>query len=134
MARGKSKPGKIIGIIVAVVAVFCVTGGGLFFMLSSRNHLAKLPEFPVETYLEAENLWSYQNADYKVDGEVEAVLLPETNGVVLISFKPMDSDRRLPVLVSQDESSKSIRPRQELTLKVTLGETHELRCSDYVSK
>lgn len=134
MARSKNNSGKIIGIIVSIIAVVCITGAGLFFILSNRNHLAKLPEFPVEPYLEAENLWSYQNADYKVNGQVEAVILPAKNGIVLVSFIPENSDRRLPVLIDQSEKSKPIRPQQALTLKVTVGGTHELRCNDYVAR
>ena len=133
MARNRVNPKKIIGIAAALVVVLALTGAATLLFLKGSTDFAKLPAFPVDTYLNGGDLWSYEK--YKIECRIDNVLLrSEDKTSLLISVQPDGSDVRLPVLVARDENNMPVQREQNLILEVSLGNSREIICGDYVSQ
>ena len=133
MARNNSNPWKLAAILLTVFSILGISGLGVYFLMNRSNPLSKLPPFPVDSYLGGGNLWS--DEAYRLEGRIDNVLArtPERTAL-LVSVHPEGSEKRLPVIVRTDEKKKPVQREQQLILKVVLGDSQQLVCTDYVSK
>lgn len=131
MARRKQNPKTILLAAAALGALALVCGAVIFFVMGDSSPIAKLPEFPVQSYMDGGNLWSEE--DYALRGKVENVLLRSDDRTkYLVSIRPHGSDFLVPVLLEPVKPrSKPVQREQKLLLQVHLGPAGEVRCTAY---
>lgn len=131
MARRKQNPKTVLVAAAAlgVFALFC--GLVIYLVMGDSSPIAKLPEFPVQSYMDGGNLWSEE--DYALRGKVENVLLRSDDRTkYLVSIRPRGSDFLLPVLLEPAKPrTKPVQREQKLLLQVHLGPVGEVRCTAY---
>lgn len=130
MARIQSNPRKL-GLIAAVLLLFLLISGAVaFVMFRKPDEFAKLPAFPIDTYMKGKDLWSHE--DYRVEGRVDNVLMRSPGGdKLLVAIQPDGSDLRIPVLMQTTGGAVPIQREQRLVLRVNLGRASEIQCTRY---
>lgn len=126
-------PKRLALILTLLVGLLLVTGAMAFILLRKPDAFANLPAFPIDSYMDGKNLWSHE--DYKVEGRVDNVILRSPSGEkLLVAIQPTGSDLRLPVLLEKRGGKIPIQREQHLVMKVTLGPSSQIQCSQYESK
>ncbi len=130
MARGNGKLKKLLVISAAGVLLLLVAGGGALYFARPANKFANLPAFPVDAYLAGGTLWS--DEDYLVEGRVDNLLMRSKDDLrLLVSIEPKTSDTRLPVVLDRAGGKLPLQREQKLQMKVHLGSSGEIVCTDY---
>lgn len=133
MARLNGNPKRMRLIFGLLAALLLASAAVAFSLLRKPNQFARLPAFPVDTYMEGKALWNYE--DYKVEGRVDNVLLRSTDGkTLLVSIQPVGSSVRLPVLLARNGGKVPVQREQNLLLKVNLGPASQIQCKEYETK
>lgn len=117
-------------ILLSVIGLISFIG---FFMfnLDLSQRFSRLPEFPVENYLEKNSIIGRE--DFKLEGKIENILFRSGDGkTFLVSVKPVNSDYLLPVVISSQK--KSIQREQILIMKLHTDSSELIKCEDYDSK
>ena len=117
-------------ILLSVIGLISFIG---FFMfnLDLSQRFSRLPEFPVENYLEKNSIIGRE--DFKLEGKIENILFRSGDGkTFLVSVKPVNSDYLLPVVISSQK--KSIQREQILIMKLHADSSELIKCEDYDSK
>lgn len=129
MVRRKLSPGIFLKPVIYLAVAVVLSGGAIFFFLGNTGSVAKLPSFPIQSYMDGGNLWS--DEDYALEGKVENVLLrAEDRRKYLVSIRPKESDFVLPVIFEKSDSGGNpVQREQKLLLKVHLGTDGEIRCT-----
>ena len=114
-------------ILLSVIGLISFIG---FFMfnLDLSQRFSRLPEFPVENYLEKNSIIGRE--DFKLEGKIENILFRSGDGkTFLVSVKPVNSDYLLPVVISSQK--KSIQREQILIMKLHTDSSELIKCEDY---
>jgi hypothetical protein len=129
MVRRKLSPGIFLKPVIYLVVAVLLSGAATFLFLGNASSLAKLPPFPVQSYMDGGNLWS--DEDYSLEGKVENLLLrADDRSKFLVSVRPKGSDFVLPVIMEKgDSGERPVQREQQLLLKVHLGSGGEIRCT-----
>ena len=110
-----------------------VTAAATYFTVGKSDGFDDLPPFPVDSYLDGGNLWSYEA--YQIKGRVENVIYrSRASDRVVASIQPQESKIRLPVLIELEAGKKGVQVEQFLDLKVTLGPDREILCREFKSR
>jgi hypothetical protein len=133
MARKKNKSQQIVFAVLITFGGLAIGAAVTYMVLGSSNRFAALPSFPIDSYLEGGGLWS--DEEYKIEGRVDNVLLrSDDKRVLLVSIQPIDSDRRIPVLVIRgDKQTKPIQREQDIVIRAHLGASREIIGTDYAT-
>jgi hypothetical protein len=130
MARKKDQFPQVLKIASVLAALVLLSGAGVFLAVRSPNGISKLPDFPIDQYLEGTGLWSHEN--YKITGRVDNVLLRSAKSQrLLISIKPDGFSTFLPVLLENGNGKIPVQREQKLVLEVHLGPDREILCTAY---
>jgi hypothetical protein len=131
MARNRTNAPKIAAIGGGFAALL-FTAAGVYFTVSKGDSYDDLPSFPVDTYLDGGNLWSYEA--YQIKGRVENVIYrSRSSDRVVASIQPQESKVRLPVVIELEAGTKGVQIEQVLDLKVSLGPDREIICREFRS-
>ncbi len=125
MARTQKSTLRLVLVIAATLLV--CAGVATFFFFRKSNHLANLPAFPTESYMQGARLWSHE--DFRLEGKVDGVIQrSESGNRLVVSIRPEGSDHRLPVIIDAASGKVPVQREQRLALQVSLGSEMEIRC------
>jgi hypothetical protein len=132
MARntGGAKGWAFVSTVVAAIALGAL---GILLFQTKFDRYARLPEFPVESYLEGKGMWS--GDFFRIVGTVENVLHQnEEDGILVVSVQMEEAGRIVPVLVTRKENQAPLSRNQQLKMEVAVDPNDRIKCLRYDKK
>ena len=129
MARGMQTPKHLLKATTLLGVLILLSGITVFLATKHSNPIAKLPPFPLQSYMDGGNLWSHE--DYSLQGKVENVFLRSDDRTkYLAAIRPEGSELLVPVLFESDTAGATpVQREQALLLEVHLGPSGEILCT-----
>jgi len=113
------------------VVLFLVFGISLSKKAFSKVDWSKYPEFPVESYLDGDTLWS--NTDYVLEGTFQNILLQQQGSDrVLCSVITDNKKIPLPVIFNPSSVKTPLQRQQKIRAMVRVDDDGRIIASDCV--
>jgi hypothetical protein len=121
------------GFVSTIVAAMSLGALGILLFQTKFDRYARLPEFPVESYLEGKGMWS--GDFFRIAGTVKNILHQnEEDGTLLVSIEMEETGRIVPVLVTRDTNRTPLSRNQQLKMEVAVDPKSRIKCLRYDKK